>query len=131
MALENQQTPAQTEIIAELQNQIGFLDDKIDKLSTELRGKLDERHSAMRDLLISQVKAIEKISLDNRKHQNRNFFNLGLLLILLGFITGAIVNSSMERVESYMMQHLDNLRIEVEQFMTDKEKDKENSSFPK
>jgi len=101
-------------LITELQRQVQLLEAHVDRASSDVRVKVDERHNLLREQLDGRVKIVEKLARDSRDYLNRHFFNLAILLIIILFIAAAFIVHAVDDSASYTSQQLDALRVHLE-----------------
>jgi DNA repair exonuclease SbcCD ATPase subunit len=102
-----------SEYMNELQRQVTFLKERMDRNVVELAAKTEERQTAFLNMLDTRVKVMEKISLGYKDSLARNFFNLALLVIIIVVIAGAWISNSVDHMSNFVSQQLDALRTET------------------
>jgi hypothetical protein len=106
-------THSMQDYMNELQKQVTFLKERMDRNVVDMGLKIEERQTAFLNMLDTRVKVLEKISIGYKDAVSRNFFNLAVLLILIVVIAGTVISISVDRMSSYVSQGLDALRTAV------------------
>ncbi len=111
--IASEATHSMQDYMNELQKQVTFLKERMDRNVVDMGLKIEERQTAFLNMLDTRVKVLEKISIGYKEAVSRNFFNLAVLLILIVVIAGTVISISVDRMSSYVSQGLDALRTAV------------------
>jgi hypothetical protein len=108
---------ATAELVRELQTQVKLLEEFINRSAVDVKQRIDERSTAVREHLDVRAKVLEKKSNDNKDYLNRHFFSLAILFIIIIFISSALITSSIDRLSGYLSEQSDSIRTQIDQLV--------------
>lgn len=114
---EQAQTATYPAVGLELQQQLQLLQSHLQQINKEMEQKQEKRYLVIVEQLRQESKILEKLLEKDRNTSQRHFFSLAILLIIVVFISGALMINSIDRLSGFLTQQQDALHQQLEEIL--------------
>jgi Ca2+-dependent lipid-binding protein len=103
-----------SQIVTEMQKQIYGVETHLDRSANDIKGVFNDRHVNLKENLDSHSRTIERLFSGTKDYFNKLLFYVGILLVVLFALSGALIIHSIDQMNHYMLTEMDALRASLE-----------------